>query len=249
MRKGVTLTMAAAAASATCSPEASFTPHTRTHTHTHGGARTQTQDCCSNTSQRKVDDKRRSSSVWWWRVTFYLIIRIRLHILWCSMMHCGQRRDDTMDKARKLSWAVGKQKFRGWEWSSKKTRKGIIKMKTLRLIKKKEKHIQQSNKSGKMKKTKSVSGNQSTPQQTNTRVFFCQQTVHLYPQWARQENKARSARVAACVRRGFRVAHAGYDSNKRHERKAVVSTPKWTWMAPPDDKHYNSFPCTWHVVA
>lgn len=113
---------------------------TRAHAHTHArGARTQTQDCCSNTSQRKVDDQRRSSSVWWWRVTFYLIIRIRLHILWCSMMHCGQRRDDTMDKARKLSWAVGKQKFRGWEWSSKKTIKGIIKMKTLRLIKKRKK--------------------------------------------------------------------------------------------------------------
>lgn len=83
------------------------------------------------------------------------------------------------------------------------------------------------------KKHKSVSGNQSTPQQTNTVVFFCQQTVHLYPQWARQEKKARSARVAACVRRGFTLAHAGYDSNKRHKQKAVVSTPKWTWMAPP----------------
>lgn len=51
--------------------------------------------------------------------------------------------------------AGGKTKIQGMKMEQQKTRKGIIKKKTLTLIKKeKQEHIQQSNKSGKMKKTK-----------------------------------------------------------------------------------------------
>lgn len=127
----------------------------------------------------------------------------------------------------------------------RKTRKGIIKIKSFEINLKKnerEKHTQQSNQSGKMNekkktttKNKSVSGNQSTPQQTkHSRVFFVGKLLIWTHSEPGRKNKARSARVAACVRRGFTMAHAGYNSNKRHKQKAVAaSTPKWTWMAPP----------------
>lgn len=97
------------------SREAYFTPHT----HTDAGSQQQHKPTQSWRQKKKQFRVMMKSHV-------YLIIRIRLHILWCSMMHCGQRRDDTMDKARKLSWAgeqVGKQKFRAWEWSSEKQEK------------------------------------------------------------------------------------------------------------------------------
>lgn len=91
----------------------------RQNTRTHAGLQQQHKPTQSWRQKKKQFRVMMKSHV-------YLIIRIRLHILWCSMMHCGQRRDDTMDKARKLSWAgeqVGKPKFRAWKWSSEKQEK------------------------------------------------------------------------------------------------------------------------------
>lgn len=94
----------------------------------------------------------------------YLIIRIRLHILWYSKMHC--RRGERWHNGEQGSYSErgGGNKIQGMKMEQQKQQKASEKIYEI------NKNKQQNNKS--KRKTITVSCDQSTPQQTNEKCLF-----------------------------------------------------------------------------
>lgn len=151
---------------------------------------------------------------------FYLIIRIRLHILWYSKMHCRRGERWHNGEQGRYSERGGENKIQGMKMEQQKQQKASEKI-FLGLIKSKR----QNNKS--KSKIISVSCDQSTPQQTNkweVSVLFLRNNFYVPTESQAIEQSTMSMCGCMCTLWGL-MTGTGFNTNKRHKQQAVISGP------------------------
>lgn len=198
---------------------------------------THTRVTAATSSQHKVTTEKKQFHVMM-KSQFYLIIRIRLHILWYSMMHCrrGERWHNGQSQVVIVSGPV-ETKFRGWIWSSKNNKRhckkssGLIKTQTAKII----------TKAG--KKNKKINQFLVISQHHNKQTHECFFVSKLFI-WTHSEPGNKTKHAVHVWLHVYAVGSygTGFYINKRHKQKAVISRPnglEWLpWMSGP---YFNSF--------
>lgn len=160
---------------------------------------------------------------------FYLIIRIRLDILWYSKMHCRRGERWQNGQQGRYSERGGGNKIQGMKMEQQKQQKASEKVYGI------NKNKRQNNKS--KSKIISVSCDQSTPQQTNKWEDFFLHNSYVPTVSQAIEQSTMCMCGCMCTLWGL-MTGTGFNTNKRHKQQAVISRPnELQWVLSMSGKH------------